>query len=182
MIRSHAALRPVIRESHNLLGPFRVTMADVAGISFPGAPDGRSLRSWLEDRDVPDWVDETFSEMADTGLPAHVRPSPSRMIRSGRWKLQWHADADELPPVLFDLESDPGETRDLTDDPGFKDVRERLMRRLSDGWDPQYVRDESIRRIDDARTIGNWGRAVHPPHADTLNMIGAEYESDVVLL
>ena len=159
-----------------------VTMADVAGAPFPGEPDGRSLRPWLAGGHPADWIDETFSEMADTRLPAPVAPSPSRMIRSGRWKLQLHADADELPPVLFDLDADPGETRDLAADPDHAAVRSRLLRRLREGWDPATIRAEAIRQIADSRVIADWGRAVRPAHPDTLTMIDAAYEADVVLV
>jgi len=158
-----------------------VSFAEIADGTFDRKPDGRSLWQTMCGRHPADWQDVTFSEMADTRL-GDISPSPSRMIRSGPWKLSVHIDADELPPTLFNLDDDPDELHDLGQDPACAQVRQQLMGALFDGWDPQWIRAESIRRIADARTIAAWGRVAQPAHPDALRMPGPEYESDVVIL
>ncbi len=53
--------------------------------------------------------------------------APSAMIRSGRHKL---IVSGEDPDLLYDLESDPLELRDLAGDPALGDVREPLREQL----------------------------------------------------
>ena len=56
-----------------------------------------------------------------------------RMIRSGDVKLTY---APEAGPLMFDLAEDPDERHDVADDPAYAAERERLLARVTDGWDP----------------------------------------------
>lgn len=100
------------------------TLHELAGIApLPGA-QGLSLLGLLGPR--PAWTD---------GRPIHLLRRPSaqgagpgslgQAVRSGRFKL---IDDGSDPARLFDLESDPGETRDVA--PAKPDVAERLSRLL----------------------------------------------------
>ncbi|KPU88173.1 phosphonate monoester hydrolase [Variovorax paradoxus] len=51
------------------------------------------------------------------------------MLRDARWKF---VHVEDLPPMLFDLEADPGELVDLGRDPAFAWVRERMLARMFD--------------------------------------------------
>lgn len=53
-----------------------------------------------------------------------------RMVRTDEWKLVRHYESISLDE-LYDLENDPGETKNLYDDPSRKKIREQLQLRLT---------------------------------------------------
>jgi hypothetical protein len=53
---------------------------------------------------------------------------------------------------LFDLSEDSREVRNLADDPRFKDVRDRLLAVLTDGWSPEDV-DRLVREDQNRRSL-----------------------------
>ena len=141
------------------IGP---TLVDVAGGAPMPATDGLSLWPQMcSGQNDPDWSDETFSE--------HLWESnevPSRMIRKGPWKLyKYH---EPTPPALFNLEENPGELNDLGQDTHYQDVREALLDRLYEQWDPEYVLQETAELDRDYRLISSWGQVVQPIHEDTV--------------
>jgi len=151
------------------LGP---TLVEMCGAEPMPAVDGHSLWTELQgERDVTR-PDQTFSEHGPTRGEA-----PSRMVRQGKWKLyKYH---DETPPVLYDLETDPEELRDLGSEPEVAEVREELLRSLYNGWDPTCVRRESAALDRDMGALTAWGQAVQPAQPDALPVPDAE---DVRLL
>ena len=163
-----AALPGLVREGSesprvcNLmdLGP---TFLDLAhGPAMPDI-DGRSLVPLFQGGEAVEWCDETVSE--------HVGgwyDDPSRMVRSGPWKLyRYH---DQTPPVLYNLDDDPGEMHDLAGDPAFSSVRDRLLARLNGGWEPERVLEECRQLGRDAELLSRWGAAVKPRHPDALEI------------
>jgi len=161
-----ASLPGVVREGRrseavcNLmdLGP---TMLDMAGADPLPASDGRSMWPALQGDPQPDWPNETFAE-----LLGGVGDPPSRMIRRDQWKLyKYH---DDHPPALFDLADDPSELNDLGRDPTHATIREDLLTRLYDGWDPELVLQVSAERKRDMALITKWGQTVEPRHEDAL--------------
>jgi len=158
------------------------TLAEIAGAEMPDA-DGRSLWPTLQGNHPDDWPDETLSEFVDSRTgDAGLVNLPSRMIRSGPWKLWHYADAEDLPPALFNLDDDPGEVRDLGTEPAYADIRTRLLERLHDGWDPARASALSAEQDRDERALAAWGKAVKPPHEDTLLVPPPDVEADVELL
>ena len=157
------------------LGP---TFAEVAEIDPAPGADGRSLWSWARGEGAPSWKDETFSELVDrlTGM------APSRMVRSGRWKLWLHVDVAQPVPALFDLERDPDERNDLSGEPQFAGVREELLGRLLAGWEPAEIAAAAREGDTDHDTVAAWGRSIRPKCRDTLAVPPPELEADVVLL
>ena len=123
--------------------------------------------------DTSDRVDETFSEYY--GGDRDERPS--RMIRSGPWKLYMY-DGDDAP-VLFNLDDDPGEMVDLGGEPSHADVRDDLLARLHVGWEPDVVASESDAMHQDWETLVGWGAAVRPGHEDMIDVPDVE---DVTIL
>jgi hypothetical protein len=104
------------------------------------------------------------------------------MIRSGIWKLWKHDDADNLPPVLFDLEADPHELNDLGCHQDYAAVREELLAKIYQQWNPaQAVEMTRIQNADYDR-LCEWGQVVQPRHPDTLPAPPPEIEDDVELL
>jgi arylsulfatase A-like enzyme len=140
------------------LGPTAIEVA--GGEGLPEA-DGRSLWPVLQGRGNSTRSDATFSELG----PMRGEP-PSRMIRQGQWKLYQYGD--DTPPVLFDLDEDPGEWCDLGTDEAHREVRDQLLERLYRDWDTVRVADRSAALERDARVIAAWGQAVQPGHPDTL--------------
>jgi choline-sulfatase len=59
------------------------------------------------------------------------------MLREGRWKLAVYHGFER--PQLFDLVSDPSETRDLGGDPAHAAVWARLEARVRADWDGEWV-------------------------------------------
>ncbi len=142
------------------LGP---TFAELTESPAMPATDGRSILPLLKGEAAPEWPDETFSEHA-----GGWHDCPSRMVRSGPWKL--YAYHDQTPAVLFNLEDDPDELLDLSSDPACAEVKKSLLERLHDGWDPEAVLREYHRLVEDAELLSEWGRVVKPEHEDALEI------------
>lgn len=156
--------RRSVSEVCNLMdvGP---TVCDMAGAVIPSSIDGRSLKPLLEGDGPKDWENETFSEFVDTaGDSNHF---PARMIRSGRWKLWELADEDNLPPSLFDLETDPEEMHDLWGQPEYEEVGQKLLAKLREEWDPEWVHAEAKKNLERYQEAVEWGRK-NQPRADYL--------------
>jgi len=140
-----------------------VTFADLAGAPALPQTDGHSLLKTLRSQDDPNRPGETFSELG----PARD-DAPSRMIRRGKWKLtKYH---DDTPPMLFDLEADPGEWHDLGEDAGHAALRDDLLRAVYDGWDPSHVVAETERLHEDIELVSAWARAATPSSPDSLQI------------
>jgi len=163
------------------------TLVELSGAEEMIDVDGRSLWPTMRGRHPADWPNETFSELVDLRTWPRTREAmqsnyPSRMIRSGKWKLWTFGDEENLPPVMFDLEADPGETKDLGRDPAHAETREGLLARARDGWDPVYASRRTVELRRWSYVLNSWGRAVAPEHEDALAAPGPELEGDVVLL
>ena len=137
------------------------TFCEVAGAELLPEADGCSLWSELQGQRDNNRPSHTYSEHGPTRNDA-----PSRMIRRDRWKLYKYGD--ETPPVLYDLELDPGEERDLAASPAHAEVRESLLGELFQAWDPDYVQRQSDAQARDMAVLSAWGRAVQPPAPDAL--------------
>jgi arylsulfatase A-like enzyme len=104
------------------------TILEWIGAEVPLQADGWSLRWAIEGQDVPPhWRDAAHMEWDFR--------NPSRLLAERRWGLpsahcvltvlrsrdakyvQFAADGRVLPPLLFDLEEDPGELHDVSRDP-----------------------------------------------------------------
>lgn len=102
------------------------TLADLADVEPPHdpAPVGSSWVPWfVRDRD------EARPPVA--WFRNHVGGRWIYGVRDGRWKYITHFD--RAPRQLFDLQADPGETRNLATDPEAASVGERL-RLAMDAW------------------------------------------------
>ena len=138
-----------------------VTLSDLTGAPALPQADGHSLLRTLRGQDDPARPGETFAELG----PARGN-APSRMIRRDRWKLTKYGD--DTPPILFDLEQDPGEWHDLGCDPAYAAVRDELLRAVYDKWDAAYVQAESDRLDSDVALISAWGNDYAQPTSDSL--------------
>ena len=142
----------------------------VHAMGGPALPHGhgRSLLTVAADANAS-WTDEVFSEHCTDVVPAWTggRATQQRMVRSGSWKLIYtHGD----PPQLFDLANDPHERDDLADDPLHASIRDRLVARVLDGWDPEQVAARIRERRLDKEILGAWARHVRPPDEYRWNL------------
>jgi len=97
------------------------TLCDYAGVKRPEHLLGQSLRALAESRRVDHWRSYVASENRYT-----------RMIRSQRYKYCAFDDPSSKES-LVDMENDPGEMRNLVDDPKFRTVL-AAHRRLLAEW------------------------------------------------
>lgn len=81
------------------------------------------------------------SEHLDEGAPA-----PRVMLRENDFKL---IASPAYPPMLFDLDADPDELTDLAASPAHRDVLQRLLAAVADGWDL----DRLAREIEESRRV-----------------------------
>jgi len=147
------------RQVVNLLD-LAATMTDA--LEAPSLPQGqgRSLLGVAKDAGSP-WLDETFAEYCTDGVArwAGSAPVQQRMVRSGRFKLVYYHGQR---PQLFDLEADPDETTDLADAPGHQTIRQALIDRVLDGWDPEAIALRMARKTASKQLLSAWAKAVKP--------------------
>ncbi len=112
------------------------TLAEAMGVEPAHVPDGRSLMPFLAGAAPAGWREHAFFEFdfrdmeagasqAHFGLPASLLNLA--VIRTATAKYVHFA---ALPPLLFDLSADPGETVNLAEDPACRDLRLELAERL----------------------------------------------------
>jgi arylsulfatase A-like enzyme len=103
------------------------TLLSLAGVPVPESMQGADLTPLLEGRRVP-WREDWFFEHT---WDAEGRIEPSEGIRTKRWKYLRYTRQEPAFEQLFDLGSDPIETRDLA---GKEDVRP-VLEHLRGRWE-----------------------------------------------
>ncbi len=101
------------------------TILELAGLEAPAYMEAESLLRALEGRDESG-RQYVFAEHARDAILTDTEFMT--MVRDDRWKLVHFLD--EPYGQLFDLECDPGEERNLWDDPAHVHQRERLLAAL----------------------------------------------------
>ena len=97
----------------------------------PGQPiDGRSL--WDMAASGKDDDGEAIGEYC-----AEMTADPVIMIRRGRYKYI-HCDSDA--PLLYDIEADPMEKHNLTDDPAHADLAAAFAAEIAEGWNMAVIK------------------------------------------
>jgi choline-sulfatase len=79
------------------------------------------------------------------------------MLRKGRWKLVYFAEGN--PPLLFDLQQDPGELSNLANDPAHAATLQVVTQELYRILDPQAVNELAF--ADQAKMIASLGGMEH---------------------
>ena len=173
LIVSWPGVLPTGRRAHvtNLID---VTATFVEAAGAPALPrcQGRSLLSVAADPSSP-WEDETFCEYVTDGHKqwAGGRSGRQRMIRSGRFKLVHY---DGLPTTLFDLESDPDETRDLAGDPAYEHVVRELEDKVLAGWDPREIESIVDVKRREKEVLAAWGAATDPASTNNVPIAASD--------
>jgi len=108
-----------VEENVNLCDLF-ATLCELTGSETPEGLDSRSLVPLLKNAGGTDWDNETVSQFGGTNL----------MVKKNHLKYQYYGES--MPEVLFDLERDPGELRNVIDDPQYAGALEYFHRRRSE--------------------------------------------------
>ena len=137
IIRDPAAPRPRRVDAFTEAVDLMPTILDRVGAPIPRACDGVSLAPWLRGETPEAWRDAVHFEYdLRGGWPDPRRPpfglgvdeAAMAAIRTERWKYVHFAG---LPPVLYDLIADPGESRNLAADPAhaalLNEARDRML-------------------------------------------------------
>lgn len=112
------------------------TIAELGGAKVPSDWNGDSMCGWLDDS-ATKWKDLAVSEYY-----AHHIASGYSMIRQGDYKYVYHTRPDDKHPPqreLYNLKTDPGEFKNLTNDPDQQDRIRRMHAALVKevGEDPE---------------------------------------------
>jgi len=124
------------------------TILSAAGVSAPAHLTGRPIQPLLREGPAK-WREFLFTEMNFhepelCPLQRTVRDAPHKLL------LNLAPKADQAPVELFDLQSDPGELRNLADNPALAPVRQRLEAALKD-W-----REKTDDPLLDAGRLQRW--------------------------
>jgi arylsulfatase len=98
---------------------FTATFLDYAGLETPSEMDSRSFKALLEGQT------DTHRDIVISGL------NNWRLAYDGRYKLIRYNDGDTQ---LFDLKNDPEEAINLTADPDYTDIQNRLNEHLPEAY------------------------------------------------
>lgn len=127
-----------------------MTACDLGGAECWDGVDGRSFRALLTGgEEEPDRT--AVSEFILGGCPG-------RMVRWRQWKLVHYEGGGE--PWLYDLGTDPGETRNAAR--ANPEVLNRLHEIVRRDWEPEAILHERERRNAHGRILQRWGEAILP--------------------
>ena len=120
------------------------TLLDRLGVEPRHHPDGASLLPFLEGAEPRDWRDAAhwefdFREIASRASETHFGLRSTQLnlavVRTEKWKYVHFA---ALPPLLFDLEDDPANLRNLAADRAHATVRLEMAERLL-SWRAEHL-------------------------------------------
>lgn len=117
------------------------TILDWIGVPIPDQVDGRPLTRFVHEGAAPEhWRDAVFWEWAfndpEFRFSEQLLDVPSEqcslnVVRTDRWKyVQFGVDDELMPPLLFDLATDPQQLTNLADDPAYAPQVVDSLRRL----------------------------------------------------
>ena len=112
---------------------FGPTILDLARAAQPDPCQAQNLVPALESAPFEGRVHVFCEQAGDVSMTGARLVS---MVRDDRWKAVFIFGAED--GQLFDLETDPGETRNLWSDPAARDKRDRLTRAYLD-WRQQSL-------------------------------------------
>ncbi len=136
----------VVRTPVSLVDLYRTALE---GTGCPVPPEDESLPSYSL-WDIARGAEPDRTVLSEYHAVASI--TGTFMIRHGKWKYIHHAG---YRPELFDLEADPGETRDLAGDPAFAGVLAECEAALRRILDPDSVTAAAF--ADQAKKIAEHG-------------------------
>ena len=133
------------------------TALDIAGADPMPDVSGKSFASFLTGDPPSDWPNEVFAEYI--GL---LGDQPACMIRTGPWKLNYYSEFDSCQ--LFNIDEDPEERRDLSNDPRYQDVIQSGLKKIFARWSADDILKQAERQARARALIARCGHS-HIPHA-----------------
>jgi arylsulfatase A-like enzyme len=115
------------------------TLCELAKVRPPTGMHGVSLAGVLREG-KPGTRDSVFSQLAPDTKNHQLQ---ARAVRSARYKYA-HFSTGANPELLFDLDSDPGEMRNLTGDPAHREVL-KIHREMLQMWKRRTERSEGTK-------------------------------------
>ncbi|MEM8665632.1 MAG: sulfatase, partial [Pseudomonadota bacterium] len=108
-----------------------------------------------------EWQDIAFSEYCTDPVPEWTGGTAvrQRMVRRGAHKLMVF---DGYPDRFFDLDADPGERRDLSDDVAHGQTLAELRALAFGEWDPARIEKEMAERRARKDVLAAWARHTEP--------------------
>ena len=151
LVRWPGAAKPQVRRETVSLLDVMPTVLAATGVKAPENLVGAALQPLLHGEDVR-WREFLFTEMNFHTPDVFY---PQRTVRDVRFKLLLNlAPAEDQAPVeLFDLQNDPGETKNLAGDPTHAETRGRLEAALK-AW-----REKRADPLLDAARLKRWSEA-----------------------
>jgi arylsulfatase A-like enzyme len=130
LVRYPAALSAAaVDDTHMVLNvDLAPTLLELADIPVPLDWHGRSLLQLLQKRETP-WRDAFLYEYYE--YPAEHCARKNRGVRTSRWKLIHFWEQPE-EWELYDLQTDPDETKNLANDRKFEPQMRQLKARLQE--------------------------------------------------
>ncbi|RLP22502.1 alkaline phosphatase family protein [Mesorhizobium sp. YM1C-6-2] len=125
------------------------TLLDLLGATPPAHLDGRSLAPFLGGDAPANWREAAhwefdFRSIEKGSAERHfgLRPQQCNLAVMRTDKFKYVHFGGGLPPLLYDLENDPGELANLAADPAFLSVRLELAERML-AWRAEHL-DQSL--------------------------------------
>jgi choline-sulfatase len=112
------------------LMPTLLALADDGSVNVATPIEGADMTPLMTGTGAS-WSDVVISEYSDMGVCA-----PCRMVREGHYKYTY---THGHPEMLFDLEADPLEHRNVAGQPQVAAIEQRLKSIALDGWDPDAM-------------------------------------------
>lgn len=147
------------------------TILEWLGLEVPAQCDGMSLLPFLRGETPASWREEAHweydfrdpvRERAEAALGLADEQCAIAVLRGRRWK---YVHFTALPPLLFDLEADPGELVDRAQDPACREIRLEMTARML-SWRMNHAdRTLASRFITDRGVIERAGPRRLPPRA-----------------
>lgn len=112
------------------------TLADLSGLPAPVGLEGTSFQPLLADPDR-NWKSAIFSRSDRFSRPDRQHVTAGLSVRTDRYRYtEWTpaSGGDEVEAELYDLEADPREFDNLSQDPDHAALKDRLARKLEAGW------------------------------------------------
>ncbi len=132
------------------------TVLDIAGGDPLPDVSGRSFAGFLSGEGVPAWPNEVFAEYS--GL---LGDQPACMIRTGPWKLNYYHEFRSCQ--LFNLEKDPDERNDRTEDPACREIVQSCLEKIHSRWSAEDTLKNLARQEQARKQIQSCGHPLTPP-------------------
>ncbi|MBD3244283.1 MAG: sulfatase-like hydrolase/transferase [Chitinivibrionales bacterium] len=137
------------------------TFADIADAPCLPRQDGESIKPLLDHPSTQNgdhWQQRPVLADFMLQFAGKTLMPPMRMVRRGPHKLNYFHTYER--PQLFDLVSDPTESHDLATDPAHAELVAELRGIALDGWDPEVVQADALKRDEDMLYMARWGEKV----------------------